>query len=390
MKTQLNAFILTLCLTTVMACNANSKSNQQDLAIAETKIETKSKYDKPEIKVALLLDTSNSMDGLIDQAKAQLWQVVNELSYAKCKDESPNLKIALYEYGNNNLNADEGYLRQVIAFSDDLDEISKSLFSLTTNGGEEYCGKVISTALNQLQWGNDKDDLKLIFIAGNEPYTQGNVSYKTASKLAHQNDVTVNTIFCGDYNQGITSYWKDGADLTHGNYMAINHNQATVHVASPYDDKILELNEKLNRTYVAYGSTGRKKMEMQAEQDSNARSYNKANAVSRTVSKSSRLYKNSSWDLVDAEKEDDFSYDQLKEDQLPKELKGKSKAEIKSYVEKKRKERETLQKAIAELNIKRQGYIESKTKDSDNGLENALIKAIKAQAKQKNYKWEKS
>lgn len=390
MKTQLNAFILTLCLTTVMACNANSKSNQQDLAIAETKIETKSKYDKPEIKVALLLDTSNSMDGLIDQAKAQLWQVVNELSYAKCKDESPNLKIALYEYGNNNLNADEGYLRQVIAFSDDLDEISKSLFSLTTNGGEEYCGKVISTALNQLQWGNDKDDLKLIFIAGNEPYTQGNVSYKTASKLAHQNDVTVNTIFCGDYNQGITSYWKDGADLTHGNYMAINHNQATVHVASPYDDKILELNEKLNRTYVAYGSTGRKKMEMQAEQDSNARSYNKANAVSRTVSKSSRLYKNSSWDLVDAEKEDDFSYDQLKEEQLPKELKGKSKAEIKSYVEKKRKERETLQKAIAELNIKRQGYIESKTKDSDNGLENALIKAIKAQAKQKNYKWEKS
>lgn len=390
MKTQLNAFILTLCLTTVMACNANSKSNQQDLAIAETKIETKSKYDKPEIKVALLLDTSNSMDGLIDQAKAQLWQVVNELSYAKCKDESPNLKIALYEYGNNNLNADEGYLRQVIAFSDDLDEISKSLFSLTTDGGEEYCGKVISTALNQLQWGNDKDDLKLIFIAGNEPYTQGNVSYKTASKLAHQNDVTVNTIFCGDYNQGITSYWKDGADLTHGNYMAINHNQATVHVASPYDDKILELNEKLNRTYVAYGSTGRKKMEMQAEQDSNARSYNKANAVSRTVSKSSRLYKNSSWDLVDAEKEDDFSYDQLKEEQLPKELKGKSKAEIKSYVEKKRKERETLQKAIAELNIKRQGYIESKTKDSDNGLENALIKAIKAQAKQKNYKWEKS
>ncbi|MBC3847361.1 VWA domain-containing protein [Winogradskyella echinorum] len=390
MKTQLNAFILTLCLTTVMACNANSKSNQQDLAIAETKIETKSKYDKPEIKVALLLDTSNSMDGLIDQAKAQLWQVVNELSYAKCKDESPNLKIALYEYGNNKLNADEGYLRQVIAFSDDLDEISKSLFSLTTDGGEEYCGKVISTALNQLQWGNDKDDLKLIFIAGNEPYTQGNVSYKTASKLAHQNDVTVNTIFCGDYNQGITSYWKDGADLTHGNYMAINHNQATVHVASPYDDKILELNEKLNRTYVAYGSTGRKKMEMQAEQDSNARSYNKANAVSRTVSKSSRLYKNSSWDLVDAEKEDDFSYDQLKEEQLPKELKGKSKAEIKSYVEKKRKERETLQKAIAELNIKRQGYIESKTKDSDNGLENALIKAIKAQAKQKNYKWEKS
>ena len=390
MKRNIKTLAFVLSLATLTSCNANSKSNQQDLAIAETIIETNSKSDKPEIKVALLLDTSNSMDGLIDQAKAQLWQVVNELSYAKCDDENPNLNIALYEYGNDNLNAEEGYLRQVIAFSDDLDEISKSLFSLTTNGGNEYCGKVISTALNQLNWGQGKNDLKLIFIAGNEPYTQGTVNYKDASKLAHQNDVTVNTIFCGDYNQGISSYWKDGADLTHGNYMAINHNQATVHVASPYDDKILELNEKLNRTYVAYGREGKAKIEMQAQQDLNAMSYNKANAVSRTVSKSSRLYKNSSWDLVDAEQDENFSYEELNDSLLPEELKGKSNDEIKVYVEKKRKERETLQKSIAELNIKRRNYIKNKSKDSDNGLENALIKAIKAQAEQKNYKWEKS
>ncbi len=390
MNTLFNHLVLALSFASIIACNANSKNNTPDLAISETIIETHSKSEKPEIKVALLLDTSNSMDGLIDQAKAQLWQVVNELSYAKCEGKNPNLKIALYEYGNDNLNAEEGYLRQVIAFSDDLDEISKSLFSLTTNGGNEYCGKVITTALNQLNWGKDKDDLKLIFIAGNEPYTQGTVSYKEASKLAHQNDVTVNTIFCGDYNQGISSYWKEGADLTHGNYMAINHNQATVHVASPYDDKILELNEKLNKTYVAYGKNGRAKMEMQADQDTNAMSYNKANAVSRTVSKSSRLYKNSSWDLVDAEKEEGFSYDDLKSEQLPEELKGKSQGEIKSYVEKKRKARETLQKAVSELNIKRRNYIKSKTKDSENSLENALIKAIKTQAVQKNYKWERS
>ncbi|MFC0603847.1 vWA domain-containing protein [Winogradskyella pulchriflava] len=388
MKNLIKTLAIALSLTTVTACNANSKRNTQDLAIVETKLETNVKSDNPEIKVALLLDTSNSMDGLIDQAKAQLWQIVNELSYAKYEEKNPNLKIALYEYGNDNLNADEGYLRQVIAFSDDLDEISKSLFSLTTNGGNEYCGKVISTALNQLNWGDNEDDLKLIFIAGNEPYTQGQVSYKEASKLAHKNDVTVNTIFCGDYDQGISAYWKDGADLTHGNYMAINHNKASVHIASPYDDKILELNEKLNKTYIAYGESGRAKMELQAEQDSNARGYNKANAVSRTVSKSSRLYKNSSWDLVDAEKEKDFSYDDLTQDQLPEELKGKSKDEIKSYVKTKRNEREKLQQSIAQLNIKRRDYISKKSTDEANGLENAMISAIKTQAKKKNYNWE--
>ncbi len=33
---------------------------------------------KPTVQLAILLDTSNSMDGLIDQAKTQLWNVVNE------------------------------------------------------------------------------------------------------------------------------------------------------------------------------------------------------------------------------------------------------------------------------------------------------------------------
>lgn len=389
MKTHLKPLAIALCLSTLMACNANNKSRTKDVAIAETVIETNTteKSEKPEIKVALLLDTSNSMDGLIDQAKAQLWKIVNELSYAKCENQSPNLKIALYEYGNDNLNADEGYVRQVIAFSEDLDEISKSLFSLTTNGGNEYCGKVIKTAVHQLEWGTNKEDLKLIFIAGNEPYTQGRTNYKVASALAHDKDITVNTIFCGDYNQGIVTKWKDGADLTHGNYMTIDHNQATVHIASPYDDKILELNERLNQTYVAYGNAGKKKLEMQAEQDANAIGYNKANAVSRTVSKSSRLYKNSSWDLVDAEKATDFSYDELKKNELPEELKGKTKTEIKSYVEKKRKEREKLQEEIATLNLKRRDYLAKQTEDASNGLENALLEAIKTQAKKKNYKW---
>ena len=35
------------------------------------------------MQIALLLDTSGSMDGLIDQARTQLWKIVNELALAK-------------------------------------------------------------------------------------------------------------------------------------------------------------------------------------------------------------------------------------------------------------------------------------------------------------------
>jgi len=372
-----------------ISCHSNNKQPESYAMnkTIETKNPTTLKAKKQHIKVALLLDTSNSMDGLIDQAKAQLWEIVNELSYATCQSNKPNLEIALYEYGNDNLNSEEGYIRQVLAFSDDLDEISKHLFSLTTKGGNEYCGYVINTAIDQLEWKDNKDDLKFIFIAGNEPFTQGKISYKKASKLAHNKDITVNTIFCGDYNQGISGYWKDGADLAHGNYMAINHNKETIHVATPYDDAILKLNGKLNATYIAYGAVGSKKMQLQADQDVNAKGYSSANAVSRTVSKSSHLYKNSSWDLVDASKDKAFKYDALDSSQLPEVLKNKSAQEIKKYVTTKKKERESIQKKIQELNSKRKEYILKANKNHSNGLESAMIKAIKSQAKAKNYTW---
>lgn len=385
MKTHFKTLLFSIALIAFTACNANAKKQNIDYAQIE---ETKDKPNKQFIKVALLLDTSNSMDGLIDQAKAQLWDIVNELSYAKCHNNKSNLQIALYEYGNDRLNGDEGYIKQILAFSDDLDEISKALFSLTTNGGNEYCGQVIQTALNQLNWGKNPDDLKLVFIAGNEPFTQGKVSYKDATTNANEKGITVNTIFCGDYNQGISSSWQDGAALTNGDYMAINQNKTTVHIASPYDDDILILNKKLNKTYIVYGKNGKQKMERQAQQDLNASSYSKANAVKRTVSKSSHLYKNKSWDLVDAVEQEEVVIEDLKDDALPETLKGKTKEELKTYISNKQKERKAIQEAIQNLNKRRKTYLSEQQTEKTNGLENAMTKAIKEQAKKKDYTWE--
>ena len=368
----------------VGSCKAETK---KEVALMQPDIEAEVVKDQF-IKVALLLDTSNSMDGLIDQAKAQLWEIVNELSYAKCRGDRPNLEIALYEYGNDRLSERDGYIRKILGFTNDLDDVSKELFSLTTNGGSEYCGAVIQASLDELDWGNNGDDLKMIFIAGNEPFTQGRTNYKDAAGFAKEKDVVVNTIFCGKHEQGIDTYWKDGAKLTYGDYMSINHNRETVHIASPYDDIILQLNVRLNKTYVPYGRRGRSKMAMQSEQDDNAAGYSKANAVSRTVSKGSHLYKNSSWDLVDAEEEESFSYDELDKKDLPEDLQGKSTKELKEHLENIRNERAAIKQEIAKQNAKRKDFISEKKGESGNGLEAAMITALKRQAAKKNYEWD--
>ena len=342
------------------------------------------------VKIALLLDTSNSMDGLINQAKAQLWDIVNKFTHAKCgNDGRPQLQIALYQYGNDNLSSREGYIQQVLNFSSDLDEISEKLFSLATNGGEEYCGQVIQTSLSQLDWGKNPDQLKMIFIAGNEPFTQGKLNYRDAVTNAKEKDVIVNTIFCGAYEQGINTDWKNGAQLTGGEYMAIDHNREVVHISTPYDDVIIRLNSKLNKTYISYGALGAAKIQQQSAQDDNAMEMEEAVAVKRAVSKSSRLYTNSSWDLVDASKSEDFDLAKIKKDQLPTDLQSKSKAEIASFIEGKKKERSDIQKEIQELNIKREAFIASQEKNGEKGeLENAMLSAIKKQAAKKNYRWE--
>jgi len=370
---------------TSYGCNLKAHSNEKITLYTEF---TEGKPSEQFVKIALLLDTSNSMDGLINQAKAQLWDIVNEFTHAKCgTDLRPSLQIALYEYGNDNLSSHEGYIRQVLGFSKDLDEISEKLFSLTTNGGEEYCGEVIHTSLKQLDWGKNADDLKMIFIAGNEPFTQGKLDYKDAALNAKEKDIIVNTIFCGNYEQGISSMWKNGATLTGGEYMAIDHNRQVVHIETPYDDIIIKLNSKLNSTYVSYGAMGRQKKELQSVQDANAAELEEVVVVKRAVSKSSRLYQNSSWDLVDAAEEDATVLTQIKEKDLPKELQGKSKSEIKNFVKEKKQEREKIQKQIQELNAKREAYIAKNQKNEKGELENAMLSAIKAQASKKNFTW---
>ena len=382
-KTALIGLVFALS-SQLYACKEPTRQ-AQDLAISAAEHPAPSAH---QIRVALLLDTSNSMDGLINQAKAQLWEIVNELSYAKCGTAKPDLQIGLYEYGNDGLSSREGYVRMVLGFTNDLDEISEKLFSLTTNGGSEFCGQVIQTAINQLDWGSSPDDLNLIFIAGNEPFTQGGIDYRDAVSNAGEKDVVVNTIFCGDYDQGISGKWQDGAHRGHGDYMVIDHNQEIVHVVTPYDDIILKLNIKLNGTYVPYGAKGYAKSSLQAEQDANAKGLNEAVAVKRAVSKSSRLYKNTNWDLVDAMEDDESVLDEVEDAQLPKELQGKDKEKIKAYVAEKAAERSTIQKEIQQLNKKRQSYIAEKQKEKqEDVLDNVMIQAIKKQAKRKNYSW---
>jgi len=345
------------------------------IAFCNTKATDEEMNRRTKIQVAILLDTSSSMDGLIEQAKSRLWNIVNTLTTLKYNGRSPLIEIALYEYGNDNLRRANGYIRQVTPLTTDLDRISEKLFALTTNGGDEYCGMVISKAVETLTWGTNNSDMKLIYIAGNEPFTQGNVSYKTAINRALAKGIYVNTIHCGSRDEGIRGMWRDGAEKGNGKFFNIDHNARIRYYDTPYDDRISACNDRLNRTYISYGARGYAYAQNQATQDYNAKSISKSNFAERAVSKSNQVYNNSSWDLVDKVKEDKNALNEIKQSELPQELQNKSKDEIQKLITEKEAERASIQKEISELAKKRQEYIDEQAK-KDNSTGDDLGKAI--------------
>ena len=349
------------------------------------------------VDVAILLDTSNSMDGLIGQAQAQLWGIVQEFSKAEKAGQTPLLRVAVFEYGNSNLPASEGYIRQVEQLTTDMDRISEVLFELTTNGGDEYCGQVIDECLTRLDWSKEPSSYKAIFIAGNEPFTQGSVGYEKVCKKAIESGVVVNTIHCGNYNTGVSGKWQHAAELTEGKYLNINQDHKTVHIECPQDKIIIELNGKLNKTYLWYGAEGARKKYAgnQLAQDGNAaKPASQAfggGIISRTAAKSSSSYNNRGRDLVDSFAGDAEGLKKLDKAVLPEAMQKMTEAERVAHLEKMTKERAELKAKIAKLNKERLVHIAAKRKEmaangeAEQTLSDVMNKSLRLQLEKSGF-----
>lgn len=349
----------------------------------------------PKIQVAILLDTSGSMQGLINQAKTQIWKIVNELATAKRDGQTPDLEVALYEYGKSTLSKDSGYLRKIVPLSNDLDKISEELFALSTNGGEEWCGTVIAAATKELEWTAGGKDLKLIYVCGNEPFTQGPVDYKEACAAAIAKGITVSTIFCGPEQEGIRTGWQAGAQLADGSFLNIDQNRVVAAVKTPFDEKLAKLGNDVNRTYVGFGAKRAREdaAKRQEAQDKNAAAAAPAAAAERAAFKGSAQYSNAAWDLLDAVKAGRVKLQDVKEEDLPEEMKKLKPEERQAYLDKKAAEREKIQGEIKELTEQRRKFIadhEKKQAEATGGantLDAALLQSIRSQAEKKQFRF---
>ncbi len=345
---------------------------------------------KARIQVAILLDVSNSMDGLIEQAKAQLWNMVSVMGRATCNKETPAISIALYEYGRSSNDASQGYIQQLSGFTDNLDQLSETLFSINTLGGEEYCGQVLLRSIDELNWDGQASSYKVVFIAGNEDFLQGKVGWQQACTAAARKGVIVNTIYCGDKMQGVREHWSLAGECGNGSYTNIDQDAKTIDIPTPYDSILFSLNDQLNATYIAFGNSGNKQQLKQEAVDKMNYSMSKSVAAKRVAVKGKReLYNNAGWDLVDAAEKDSLIVTRIDRSTLPDSLKTISKEALNRMVNTKKSQRLNIRKEIDTYSLQREKYITSKKAELYKGkngttLEIAIEKIIRQQAAQFN------
>ncbi len=362
----------------------------QMIAVAPSAAEPVRDEVQDTVQIALLLDTSSSMDGLINQARSHLWKMVDDMGkmtrVVNGKTRGVKIELALFEYGNDTIPASAGYIRQVLPFSTDLDRVSEQLHGLFTNGGSEFAGQAIQTAVTSLQWSADPAAMRFVFVAGNEGFAQGPISPEVAMAAAAKKDINVQLIFCGTKEAS----WEAAAKLAMSDLVTIDQNHVAQHIASPQDDEILRLGNELNGTYIAYGSEGRASVERQAKADASSAKLSKKVALERTQLKSKKGYRNDSWDLVDAVEKNKKFLEMASDDEMPTALRGKSLAEKQQLVAANAAKRAELRAQIAKLEAERTRFVEAEeakqASPAVHSLETELMKTTKKVATKKGYK----
>jgi hypothetical protein len=340
------------------------------------------------VDLVICLDTSGSMQGLIDAARQKLWSVVSELATAT---PTPDLRVALLTYGSPGNNA-TGHVVLQSDLTRDLDLISEKLFALGTRGGEEYVGRVVAHALTHLSWSGPLT-LKVLFVAGNESADQDSVKpFREQAKAAASRGITVNAIYCGGADDGDASGYRELASLGKGRFAHIDHNHGTVAVTTPYDAELAKLSAEINKTYVAYGSIAKEAVKRQVAQDANAEAAGAPAAAERASAKAGGLYRNSAWDLVDRMGEEGFDLDAIPVKDLPEEMQEMKPDARLAYLQKKKADRAAIRARIQELTKQRDAFVraemDKKQLDDSRALDRALKDAIREQAARAGFEFE--
>ena len=327
-----------------------------------------------QIDVVFAVDTTGSMGGLLDGAKRTVWSIA---SHIRKTDPDADLRIGLVAYKD----IGDEYVTKPFSLTTDLDAVYGELASYTASGGgdtPEDVDAALDDSLHKMQWRDGAK--KMLFVVGDAPpASRGEVpTYDKLAQEASTSGITINTIRCGWDSQTQLAFSRM-AELGGGEFSTIQQDGGVQQVATPFDDQLAALSAQIDSTVMVYGGEGartRYRGKMEA-----AKAAPSAAKADRAAYYAKGGMKRGDDDFVGGVATGSLSIESVPEADLPTDMQGKDKAEIKAEVEKKVAERKVLQDKVADLAKQRDAYLANHAGDGEGGFDAKVKATVERQLK---------
>lgn len=329
------------------------------------------------IDVVFAVDTTGSMEHLIDGAKRTVWSIATHIRQT---DPNASLRIGLVAYRD----VGEDYVTKPFQLTTDLDAVYAELSTYGAAGGGDRPEDVAAGLRDALAMRWRAGAKKLVFVVGDAPpIDRGDAPpYDTLAREAAATGVVVNAIRCGIDEDAALAFQRL-ASLAGGEYSTIAQDGGVQQVATPYDERLGELSASIDRTAVIAGDEGVREVhaaKMAAAAAAPAPA--KADRATYYAKKAKgRADVRADGDLVGAYATGTLDLGKVAPGALPADLRDKSAPELKAELERRAEERKAAQQEIEELTRKRDEFLSTRAKEAGGGFDTAVKATVEKQIK---------
>lgn len=294
------------------------------------------------IDLVFCLDLSGSTNGLIDDVRDNIWDIINQCySYRP----QPNFRIGIVAFSRPSFGRENGYVKILCPLTNNFEFVAFEMAKLkpSIEKGDQLVGHALKAVTLGMQWTTREDAIKVVFLIGNGLVNLDGEKYREAYAFAASNNIIVNTIYCksSNYIKEISG-WREIAKSTGGTpYDMQVHKRSPLILTCKERDSLHHLGKSFFETYIYYGEKGKDFYKMEQLIDKTVLMANEMAYQSRLFHKMSDLFqlKQSQWDLVDYLKATNSDFTEIIAAQLPDSLQAHTPEKLRQLVMLKKDER---------------------------------------------------
>lgn len=313
-----------------------------------------------DIEIVLCVDLSASMNGLVQDLRSSIWEIVYDFSRYY---PSPNVKIGIVAYGRLTYLKENSYVKKFHNLTDYHDDLVWSLMKEVNNvsDGNSQVTKALEECLTNINWTMGKGVDRNIFVIGNGSFL-GERGLDKMVDYAVKRNIRISTLHYQNRGAGPAEIdsWKKLAKDGKGIYQPFGFKESDIVFHKKYNPELIkDICDLINETYIYYGKKGQEQFELMKELDEFAKKCGDEVIEERAVFKASSYFQhqNASWDLVDRFTTDEVKLDKIDREYLPEILRSMNTVQLRDYIRLKKSERKELIAQMAIQNAKRDLYL---------------------------------